>query len=420
MLSSRCVLRPGRHLCAGPPAISPQMPQLQTRMKHTAIHPAAKAAAAKIHDLEWLEVAEDDDLRERIPSDWVGQIGGRVAGSPLSKWWPKFNREAYTEEEKALLEESENPELRADGSKPVYWAPEYTAKNLSGIKHACRFEKMAPWDERSADVLPGLRKYSIWEREIIYGKRSAHHTNPWPDSRGSKQYKVHKFPSGDFLEICGNLVRLNYGPTAWVPNRQYYGTTKIPLIYEFPRFPSLYAWVRGGTFGRMKCLWRDFRELGPVAFYWKIHKLKYHWWAGHDKILVGIDAQGIKYWESPASVPEWRMRFCEYPYSENHATFDDIPPQWTPWLGGAAIGPPNEPENWPLHATEYYHSMGRWDASITSSRPSSRIAWHEAGQFRAGQHLLQWDGKAMWYPTNPNPVRPKPTTNAEIRFRWAT
>lgn len=376
-------------------------------------------------DLLWMEVTDPSTL---VASDFDGDLAtGYVSGNGYNQGeLPVFSRKPYTDVElqQFKTEREHGVERRADNSTPCYWQPEYSAEALRGKKFPMKFPEIPKYDARAADVLPGDRKYMVWERQIMYGSRSAHHKNPWYDARGVRQYKVHKFPAGDFLEICGHLVRVNYTMPHYIPNRESLGVTgRQPKIFQYFPDHSHFARYRDGfLFTTYRALIRDLKALGVVATFIKVYRLKHHWWGVDEKILVGVDTMGVKYWESPFGAGLFmRTRFCEFPWSINYAQADDIHPAWRQWLSYTVSNPPNEPENWPIFSGEFYHSEQRWYhqlgtiSGIHSMKAPGHSRFRSGAQQPDGASRLKFDEQD---PTHRN--FPKgPVAWHGSAFRWS-
>lgn len=360
-------------------------------------------------DLKWMEVTDPGrDLASDTTFDTTtAYIPGDGTQGPYMSF--KFARKAYTDDELATLraERLEGVERRADGSIPCYWAPEYTSKTLRSLKFRIKMALQPDYDARSADVLPGDLALTNWQRQIKYGTRAAHHSRPWQDSRGVRQYKIHKFPAGEFLEICGHLIRINYRAPYWIPNERAIRNYEKRGVWHAPkpdpsghgiraagffpyikeRFPEQFYFARwrNGAIGTFKEFFADLKELGPIAMFMKMYRLRFYWWGSEGKILIGIDSNGFKYFETPYGAGlAHRARMVETPWGPTWRHGDDVHPAWRTWLQYAILAPPNEPEAWPAWATEYHHMESRWMHNFGLHTHSTSLQHPRTGHLRAG------------------------------------
>lgn len=304
------------------------------------------------------------------------------------------------------------PARRMDGSAAVYWQPEIDYDSLPGWKAHIKWEKHVV-DPESVDVLPERVHPKLdgvvedlrllpWERQVLEGRRNPVQKNISPERRHHRSYKVHEFPAGRFIEWCGNLVRLNYKPIIWYPNKAMDNNGwKLPLIYEYHPMCAINAIVGEGPWGKFKDLFADLLALGFRAWWAKIWGLRKVWWKKEGKVLIGIDRFGNKYWEFARAHTFQNTRCVEFASGHHRSTNGDIPMEWYLWVRYVSGNPPNDPSKAPIWMEEYWHSRDRWQMQLRENFPKGSLYVYGNTQYRKYGETGYLHSTYSWDPEHP-------------------
>ncbi|KAF0976815.1 hypothetical protein FDP41_004110 [Naegleria fowleri] len=91
-------------------------------------------------------------------------------------------------------------------------------------------------------------------------------------------------------------------------------------------------------------LLNDFKQFGVMETLKKAFKLREAWWEKGDKVLVGVDKYGNKYWETTKPTELNRNRWVELARKDLVYDASDIPAEWHMWIHRLRDEPPTEDE----------------------------------------------------------------------------
>eukprot|EP01060_Flectonema_neradi_P039416 TRINITY_DN8676_c0_g3_i1.p1 TRINITY_DN8676_c0_g3~~TRINITY_DN8676_c0_g3_i1.p1 ORF type:complete len:381 (+),score=69.73 TRINITY_DN8676_c0_g3_i1:107-1249(+) len=93
---------------------------------------------------------------------------------------------------------------------------------------------------------------------------------------------------------------------------------------------------RGGLFNctqKLQWFWFSFKKYGFLQNLANIVRMREAWWESGEKRLVGMDAQGHRYWETDEMGRKWSggFRWLDYPYHLSWHDWSRIPDGWSGW-----------------------------------------------------------------------------------------
>ena len=110
------------------------------------------------------------------------------------------------------------------------------------------------------------------------------------------------------------------------------------LTSEYRLFPQKRKEVsyRGGLFNstqKLQWFWFAFKKYGFLQNLANNLRMREAWWESGEKRLVGMDAQGHKYWETDEMGRKsfGGLRFLDYPYHLSWHDWSKIPEAWGGW-----------------------------------------------------------------------------------------
>jgi len=91
---------------------------------------------------------------------------------------------------------------------------------------------------------------------------------------------------------------------------------------------------------------QDFKQMGVWETLKKVYQLREAWWEKGNKILVGSDKYGNKYWETTEPTELNRGRWVEFA-GKKDKIYDasDIPAEWHMWIHRLRDEPPTPEES---------------------------------------------------------------------------
>eukprot|EP01012_Entosiphon_sulcatum_P003260 TRINITY_DN10981_c0_g1_i1.p2 TRINITY_DN10981_c0_g1~~TRINITY_DN10981_c0_g1_i1.p2 ORF type:complete len:265 (-),score=46.46 TRINITY_DN10981_c0_g1_i1:43-837(-) len=116
---------------------------------------------------------------------------------------------------------------------------------------------------------------------------------------------------------------------------------------SFDSFGRELPWMKVGQF------YKDLKVLGFLRWWGKILHLAEAWFEKGDKILVGEDPSGNKYWQSTRTIAP-RDRWVEFSRGRYWTDVSEIPRGWHIWMSRIADVPLHElPLLYPNHRHQY-------------------------------------------------------------------
>ncbi|KAL9652559.1 hypothetical protein ABK040_000128 [Willaertia magna] len=88
----------------------------------------------------------------------------------------------------------------------------------------------------------------------------------------------------------------------------------------------------------------DFKKYGYWETLKKLFILREVWWEKQNKVLVGVDKLGNKYWETTEPTELHRNRWVELARKDIIYDASDVPAEWHMWLHRVRDEPPSEDE----------------------------------------------------------------------------